>query len=70
MIVAKLDQPTENDDGGRALPAVSLRSGTVGEGGLVPFDHVVSPGEGGRLGVLGVWPELDGPPRLQSTSSF
>lgn len=23
------------------LPAVSLRSGTVGEGGLVPFDHVV-----------------------------
>jgi hypothetical protein len=27
-------------------------------------------GEGGGLGVLGVWPELDGPPRLQSTSSF
>jgi len=29
-----------------------------------------SGGEGDRLGVLGVWPELDGPSRLQSTSSF
>src|SRR6266404_5432351 len=25
-------------------------------------------GEGGGQGVLGVWPDLDGPPRLQSTS--
>jgi hypothetical protein len=25
----------------KGLRAVSLRSGTVGEGGLAPFDHVV-----------------------------
>jgi len=41
----------------------------VGVGGLALVDHVVWPGEGGGLGVLGVRPELDGPPRPQSTSS-
>ena len=46
------------DDGAGPLPAVSLRSGT---GGRARSRASITWCDPGGLGVLGVWPELDGP---------
>jgi len=51
------------------LPTVRLRSGTMGRAAFPRGDHVMWPGDDGGLEVLGVWPDLDGPPCLQSTSN-